>query len=184
MATDQSDRISGLDSDDIIYGGLGSDRIFGNNGNDILYGDLGIKSDNSDIQPAYGLTFSMNDTIAGGAGNDKIYGNLGNDKLYGDEGDDVIWGGDGDDEIWGGYGNDTLYGGAGKDAFVLVRGQGADIIMDFKSEDVLGCAGALTYSSLKFTPINGDTLITDKATSELLATLKGFIGTPNDGGLF
>ncbi|MBW4445924.1 MAG: DUF4347 domain-containing protein [Spirirestis rafaelensis WJT71-NPBG6] len=72
MGTDQSDRISGLDSDDIIYGGLGSDRIFGGNGNDILYGDLGIKSDNSDIQPAYGLTFSMNDTIAGGAGNDKI----------------------------------------------------------------------------------------------------------------
>ncbi|MBW4610169.1 MAG: DUF4347 domain-containing protein [Hassallia sp. WJT32-NPBG1] len=184
MGTDQSDRISGLDSDDIIYGGLGSDRIFGNNGNDILYGDLGIKSDNSDIQPAYGLTFTMNDTIAGSAGNDKIYGNLGNDKLYGDEGDDVIWGGDGDDEIWGGYGNDTLSGGAGKDAFVLVRGQGADIIMDFKSEDVLGCAGALTYSSLKFTPTNGDTLITDKATSELLATLKGFTGIPNYGGLF
>ncbi len=184
MGTDQSDRISGLDNDDTIYGGLGSDRIFGNNGNDILYGDLGIKSDNSDIQPAYGLTFSMDDTIAGGAGSDKIYGNLGNDKLYGDEGDDQIWGGAGNDEIWGGADKDTLYGGAGKDTFVLVRDQGADTIMDFTTEDVLGCAGALRYSSLIFTKQNGDTLITDKSTNELLATLKGFIGTASNGGLF
>jgi Domain of unknown function (DUF4347)/Lamin Tail Domain/RTX calcium-binding nonapeptide repeat (4 copies) len=182
--TDQSDRISGLDNDDIIYGGLGSDRIFGNNGNDILYGDLGIKSDNSDIQPVYGLTFSMDDTIAGGAGSDQIYGNLGNDKLYGDEGDDQIWGGEGNDEIWGGADKDTLYGGTGKDAFVLVRGQGADTIMDFTTEDVLGCAGALRYSSLIFTKQNGDTIITDKSTNELLATLKGFTGTSRDGGLF
>lgn len=188
--TDQSDRISGLDNDDTIYGGLGSDRIFGNNGNDILYGDLGIipnidPKEISDIQPAYGASFSMNDTIAGGAGSDRIYGNLGNDKLYGDEGDDFIWGGEGNDEIWGSYGNDTLYGGADKDTFVLVRGQGADIIEDFTSQDVLGCAGALRYSSLIFTKQGFDTLITYKTTSgELLATLKGFTGTASNGGLF
>lgn len=175
--TDQSDRISGLDSNDTIYGGLGSDRIFGGNGNDSLYGDL-------ETIPLYGKNFTMDDTIAGGNGSDRIYGNDGNDKLYGDEGDDLIWGGEGDDEIWGGYGNDTLYGGAGKDAFVLVRGQGTDTIMDFTSEDVLGCAGALRYSSLKFTKQGSDTLITDTGTSELLATLKGFTGTPNNGGLF
>lgn len=175
--TDQSDRISALDSDDIVYGGLGSDRIFGNNGNDILYGDL-------ETIPPYGKNFTMDDTIAGGLGSDKIYGNLGNDKLYGDEGNDQIWGGEGNDEIWGGYGNDTLYGDAGKDAFVLVRGQEADIIMDFTSEDVLGCAGALKYSSLSFfKAANGDTLITDIGTNQLLATLKGFSGTPNNGGL-
>ncbi|MBD2606784.1 DUF4347 domain-containing protein [Scytonema hofmannii FACHB-248] len=189
IGTDQSDRISGLDNDDIIYGGLGSDRIFGDNGNDILYGDLGIISNIdpkliSDVQPAYGATFSMDDTIAGGAGNDKIYGNLGNDKLYGDEGNDQIWGGEGDDQIWGSYGNDTLYGGTGKDAFVLVRGQGADTIMDFTTEDVLGCAGALKYSSLSPQVVNGDTLITDTGTNQLLATLKGFTGTVNYGGLF
>lgn len=178
MGTDQSDRISGLDGNDTIYGGLGSDRIFGNNGNDILYGDL-------ETIPTYGASFSMNDTIAGGLGSDVIYGNLGNDKLYGDEGDDQIWGGAGDDEIWGSYGNDTLYGGADKDTFVLVRGQGADIIMDFTSQDVLGCAGALRYSSLIFTPVGSDTLITYKTTSgELLATLKGFTGTASNGGLF
>jgi hypothetical protein len=56
--------------------------------------------------------------------------------------------------------------------------------MDFTSQDVLGCAGALRYSSLLFEQKNGDTLITDKATSELLATLKGFTDTPNIGGLF
>ncbi|MGI2905560.1 DUF4347 domain-containing protein [Tolypothrix sp. VBCCA 56010] len=177
MGTDQSDRISGLDNDDTIYGGLGSDRIFGNNGNDTLYGDL-------ETIPTYGVNFTMDDTIAGGLGSDKIYGNRGNDKLYGDEENDFIWGGDGNDEIWGGYGNDTLYGDAGKDAFVLVRGQGADIIEDFTSEDVLGCAGALKYSSLIFTKQNGDTLITDITTSELLATLKNFTGTPNNGGQF
>jgi Domain of unknown function (DUF4347)/Bacterial Ig domain/RTX calcium-binding nonapeptide repeat (4 copies) len=177
MGTDQSDRISGLDNNDTIYGGLGSDRIFGNNGNDTLYGDL-------ESIPTYGAIFSMDDTIAGGLGSDRIFGNLGNDKLYGDEGDDFIWGGEGNDEIWGGYDNDTLYGGAGKDAFVLVRGQGKDTIEDFTTEDVLGCAGALKYSSLIFTKQNGDTLITDKGTNELLATLKGFIGTANNGGLF
>ncbi len=189
MGTDQSDRISGLDNDDIIYGGLGSDRIFGDNGNDTLYGDLGIIFNIdpkliSDVQPVYGATFSMDDTIAGGAGNDKIYGNLGNDKLYGDEGDDQIWGGEGNDEIWGSYGNDTLYGGSGKDTFVLVRGQGSDMIMDFTTEDVLGCAGALKYSLLSPQVLNGDTLIIDKGTNQLLATLKGFTGTVNYGGLF
>jgi hypothetical protein len=179
IGTDQSDRISALDSDDTVYGGLGSDRIFGGNGDDILYGDL-------ETIPPYAKpnNFTMDDTIAGGLGSDRIYGNLGNDKLYGDEGDDFIWGGDGNDEIWGGYGNDTLYGGADKDAFVLVRGQGADIIMDFTSQDVLGCAGALKYSSLMFTPQGSDTLITDISTNQLLATLKNFTGTPNNGGLF
>jgi Ca2+-binding RTX toxin-like protein len=177
MGTDQSDRISGLDNDDTIFGGLGSDRIFGNNGNDTLYGDL-------ETIPTYGVNFTIDDTIAGGLGSDRIYGNGGNDKLYGDEGDDQIWGGDGNDEIWGGYGNDILNGGLGKDAFVLVRGQGADIIMDFTSEDVLGCAGALKYSSLIFTKQNGDTLITDISTNQLLATLKNFTGTPNNGGQF
>jgi Ca2+-binding RTX toxin-like protein len=175
--TDGIDRISGLDNDDTIYGGLGSDRIFGDNGNDTLYGDL-------ETIPTYGASFSMDDTIAGGLGSDVIYGNLGNDKLYGDEGNDQIWGGAGNDEIWGSYGNDTLYGGAGRDAFVLVRGQGSDMIMDFTTEDVLGCAGALKYSSLSFKALNGDTLITDTGTNQLLATLKGFTGTASNGGLF
>lgn len=187
MGTDQSDRISALDGDDTVFGGLGSDRIFGGIGNDILYGDLGIKPDNSDIIPAYGLTFSMDDTIAGGAGGDKIYGNLGNDKLYGDEGNDSIWGGAGDDTIWGGDGNDTLWGDAGKDTFVLVRGQGLDIIQDFESQDLFGCAGSLRYSFLDFQKQGSDTLIFDQVTKQHLATLIGFTGSlnaNNNGGMF
>ena len=154
---------------------MGSDRIFGGNGNDTLYGDLGVNlNDNSDIIPAYSLAFTMNDTIGGGAGNDKIYGNLGNDKLYGDEGNDEIWGGNGDDEIWGGAGDDILNGGLDKDTFVLVRGQGKDTISDFKSEDVLGCAGGLTYSSLLITQQADGTLITDIRNNQQLAFLTGF----------
>lgn len=185
IGTDQSDFINGLDVIDTIIGGLGNDYIFGGKGNDILYGDLGRNADNfADIIPAYGSNLMMNDTIYGGDGDDLIYGNGGNDKLYGDAGNDIIWGGSGDDIIWGGSGNDTFWGGADKDTFVLVRGQGVDTIMDFTSQDVLGCAGALRYSSLIFTNQGSDTLITDIGTNQLLATLKDFIGTPNNGGLF
>ena len=173
--TDQSDRISVLDDNDIVYGGLASDRIFGGNGGDILYGDLGVNPDNSDIIPAYGLTFSMNDTIGGGAGNDKIYGNLDDDKLYGDDGNDQIWGGNGDDEIWGGAGDDILNGGLGKNTFVLVRGHGKDTISDFKvNEDkIAGAGGIKTFGSLLITQLGTDTLITDKARNQDLAVLTG-----------
>lgn len=166
--TDQSDRISALDSDDIVYGGLGSDRIFGGNGNDTLYGDL-------ETIPTYGVNFTMSDTIYGGLGNDLIYGNGGNDYLYGEDGNDSIWGGDGNDEIWGGAGDDILNGGAGKDSFVLVRGQGKDTIEDFKiGEDVLGCAGGLKYDPLVlgFKDVAGGTSIFDKVKNQELAFVK------------
>jgi Ca2+-binding RTX toxin-like protein len=167
--TDGSDRIDAGNGDDIIYGGLGSDRIIGGGGNDILYGDL-------ENIPAYGVNFTMNDTIYGGIGNDTIYGNGGNDILYGEDGSDTIFGGDGDDQIWGGVGDDILNGGSGKDTFVLVRGQGKETIEDFTlGQDTLGCAGGLKYgSTLGFTTdINGDTLIRDTVRGLDVALVKG-----------
>ncbi|NEU73154.1 DUF4347 domain-containing protein [Hassallia byssoidea VB512170] len=182
--TDGSDRISALDSDDIVYGGLGSDRIFGGNGNDTLYGDL-------ETIPTYGVNFTMSDTIYGGLGNDLIYGNGGNDYLYGEDGNDSIWGGDGNDEIWGGTGNDILNGGIGKDSFVLVRGQGKDTIEDFKiGEDVLGCAGGLRYDPLilGLQDVFGGTSIFDKITNQQVAFVKGItkleLDKPSNFGQF
>ncbi|MBW4505006.1 MAG: DUF4347 domain-containing protein [Scytonematopsis contorta HA4267-MV1] len=165
IGTDGVDRINGLDNSDIIHGGLGDDRIFGSNGDDTLYGDL-------EVIPAYGVNFSMNDTLAGGAGNDLIYGNRGNDKAYGDEGNDSIWGGDGDDEIWSGLGNDILNGGSGKDAFVIVRGHGVDTIEDFQiGEDVIGCAAGLKFDLLSFTQQGNNTLIVDKVRNQTLVVV-------------
>ncbi len=69
-------------------------------------------------------SYTLDDTILGGAGDDflhgkdgmdELFGGLGNDTLRGDAGDDLIHGGAGDDSLKGYDDNDTLFAGAGTD---------------------------------------------------------------------
>jgi Ca2+-binding RTX toxin-like protein len=70
-ASDEDDYISGYETSEIIYSGLGNDNIYADSGDDIIYGEEG------------------SDKIVGGQGNDIIDGGQGNDIMFGYEGDDT-----------------------------------------------------------------------------------------------
>lgn len=65
------------------------------------------------------------------------------DKQYafGNELDNIITGRRGQQTIDGGQGNDVLKGGSGADIFVVSKGNGSDLIVDFKNSDVVRLAG-------------------------------------------
>jgi Ca2+-binding RTX toxin-like protein len=116
------------------------------------------------------------DTLIGTGGNDRMSGGNGADELYGRAGDDTL-GGDGSDNgpdlLDGGLGNDILTGGLGPDVFVLGAGNGTDTITDFKTPDVIGLSGGLSFSDLT---LSGNNVILT-STSEVLATLVGVNAT-------
>lgn len=78
------------------------------------------------------------DTLLGGAGQDDLESGSGNDHLEGGDGNDDLEGGSGNDRLAGGTGNDILLGGAGADMFEFERGDGRDVMADFRNgEDKL-----------------------------------------------
>ncbi|WP_370470190.1 hypothetical protein [Snodgrassella alvi] len=99
-----SNKITGTNNNDVMFGSVVDNLINGGDGNDIIYGN---------------------------AGNDILMGDEGNDTLYGGDGDDILKGGYGYDILIGGTGNDTLIGGDfEKDQYVFEAGHGQDIIKD------------------------------------------------------
>jgi Ca2+-binding RTX toxin-like protein len=94
-----TNRIDGLDGDDVIDGGAGNDTLIGGNGIDTIQGGSG----NDEI-----LGGADGDTIDGGANNDSIAGGLGEDTIQGSAGDDTVEGGAGADKMDGGAGLDWL----------------------------------------------------------------------------
>jgi Ca2+-binding RTX toxin-like protein len=103
------------------------------------------------------------DTIINGlAGNDTLVGHDGNDTLNGGDGADKLSGYWGNDILNGGTGNDTLSGGPGQSTFVFKAGDGADIITDFKTGDIVdltGYTGVSSFSGLHFKAQGSDTLL-------------------------
>jgi hypothetical protein len=61
----------------------------------------------------------------------------------------------------------------GPDVFVLGAGNGTDTITDFKTPDVIGLSGGLSFSDLT---LSGNNVILT-STSEVLATLVGVNAT-------
>ncbi len=76
---DMSNRINGLDGNDLLSGGLLNDALTGGNGNDALHGGDG------------------DDILDGGAGHDVMDGGRGRDRLVSGTGSDTLNGGQGDD---------------------------------------------------------------------------------------
>lgn len=157
QGTSESDRINGLDGNDIIYANSGDDFIEGDTGKDKICGDQG------------------NDTMFGGADDDIIWGG---------KGGDVISGNSGNDTIYAGAGSDSITGGEGDDIFAIAKRSGgstlatADYIADFSNgNDKIRLLDGLTFEDLNIQPGTGansnSTVIQDKLTGEFLAVLPG-----------
>ena len=131
-----SDGLVGNFLNNSIYGNGGNDQLIGNEGDDILNGGDGSDWLNGGVG---------NDYLVGGLGSDIIYGGFGDDIIFdfepnnksqiiendedlinGGFGDDVIYCKEGDDIIFGGSGNDQIKAGDGKD--LIFGGEGKNLI--------------------------------------------------------
>ncbi len=79
-------------------------------------------------------------------GDDNITGSANADVLMGGLGNDTLDGSNGDDRLGGGPGNDTLAGGIGNNTYVFNRGDGQDLITNFK-DTTLGKANVLEFGA-------------------------------------
>ena len=112
--------------------------------------------------------------------NDTIFGAKGKDYLRGQGGNDVLKGGAGNDTLVGGVGNNKLIGGKGKDTFKLSKGEGFDLIQDFKkSEDKIFIGSG---KKLKLKNKKGDAFIYQG--DDLLAQVKGAAGELSKEGKY
>jgi glycerophosphoryl diester phosphodiesterase len=148
---------SGNDEIDIAVTGGGDNRIFSGSGADVIYA-------------------GSRDVITGGSGDDEIWATDGNgNRLSGNGGDDDFIIGSSGNRALGGDGNDTfqinegagtnyLNGGAGKDTFWLISSPGdmpgaKQFVMDFKSGEDKVILSRVSFNSLSFSQVGGDTLL-------------------------
>ncbi|MDP3418833.1 SdrD B-like domain-containing protein [Falsiroseomonas sp.] len=143
-----NDKIQGDGGDDNLHGNAGDDVIFGGDGNDTIEAGEGhdwAEGGNGDdrMQGEGG-----DDVLFGGAGNDIVEGNGGNDTILGGTGNDRVAGHDGHDVLVGGKDagramllggaitgvviGDTISGDGGADRFIWQKGDGVDLLLDFK----------------------------------------------------
>lgn len=154
---DGDDVINGHEGNDKIQGDGGNDNLHGNAGDDVIFGGDG----NDTIEAGEGNDWAEggngddrmqgeggDDVLFGGAGNDIVEGNGGNDTIQGGTGNDRVAGHDGDDVVVGGKDNgratliggaitgivigDTVSGDGGADRFIWQKGDGVDLLLDFK----------------------------------------------------
>ena len=104
-------RITGTESNDLIFGSMNDDFIY---------------TFPKDDEFATMDLFFGKDLVLAGDGFDNISGDIGPDSLHGGNGDDIIVGWKGDDFLNGGKGHDNLNDGAGDDT--LKGGIGDDIL--------------------------------------------------------
>ena len=113
------ENISGSNNSDKLIGNSSNNIILGNQGNDYLSGKRG------------------KDNIFGGDGNDFLKGGRGNDNLFGGSGQDLIEGGIGKDTLNGGKGADTFIYKNVKDSRLINKKNidRVDWIQDFNTNE-------------------------------------------------
>lgn len=165
-----NDRLNGGAGYDRLRGGTGLDTLSGGVGNDTLDGadghDLLLGGSNKDLLSGGAGKDSLGggsgaDRLFGGSGADRLFGGLGNDTLSCGAGDDSLEGGSGSDRIIGGAGHDLLTGGGGQDHFLFKRGDGEDVITDFRAgtDEIQIVTGARRFSDLEIERSGHDTII-------------------------
>lgn len=157
---DGNDAINGHEGDDRIQGDGGDDNLHGNAGKDVIHGGNGHDTieageDNDWVEGGAG-----NDAMQGEGGDDTLFGGLGNDIVEANAGNDFAFGGAGNDRVAGHDGNDTVLGGTdagragfiggqitgvvigdtvsgdgGADKFIWQKGDGVDLLLDFKPSE-------------------------------------------------
>ena len=111
------------------------------------------------------------DTLTGSKANDSLWGYAGNDKIYGGSGNDILC---------GGLGKDKLIGGKGKDIFKLSKGNGHDLILDFKNKQDKIFIGSIKKLKLK----NKGKDVYIYSGKDLLAKVKGAKGDLSKKGKY
>lgn len=156
-----SDRIVGLDGDDVLNGGTGGDdfidggtdddTIIAANGNNQLLGGSGdntitagngnntVTAEDGDNTVTLGngvnqVTLGNGDnTVTAGDGGNTIASGVGDDVIVTGNGNDIVTAGDGSNRITSGGGNDTITTGIGDD--VINSGAGNDRITAGRGDD-------------------------------------------------
>jgi Ca2+-binding RTX toxin-like protein len=148
-------RIVGLNSTDVLGGGLTGVVIIRANGKGVI--DVPITEDEAEegaefinviinyvqngvrrtIQSATltGIVDTSVRNVFGTAINDTLTGSRFRDLMWGEDGDDLLSGGAGNDQLVGSQGGDKLRGGAGND--LLVGNEGADTLEGGEGDDFL-----------------------------------------------
>lgn len=103
--------LRGRGGDDVIVAADGIDRVDGGPGSDRLDGGAGNDFLSFEDSPT-GVTTSLRDGTASGAGSDSL---IGFENLEGSFFDDHLTGDDAPNELLGSYGNNTIFGLAGND---------------------------------------------------------------------
>jgi len=167
--------ITGNSGNNTLDGKAGADTMAGGAGNDIYYvdnsGDVvnessgqGIDEVRSSVTHTLSAnvenltlmgTASINGTgngldnvLVGNSGANVLSGGAGDDVIHGLAGNDSLDGGAGNDILVGGTGDDTITFGGGYDLMVFNRGDGNDVVTDFRSgQDVIQISGEVGIAS-------------------------------------
>ena len=120
-SSEEQDKLSGGDGNDLLLGMRGNDEISGGKGDDVVYGNSG------------------NDVLSGDDGNDTIYGGKNNDTISDGEGNDTVFGDSGNDMIIAGEaGRDSYTGGSGFDTLDYSNSTTGDLSIDLSKGTVKG----------------------------------------------
>lgn len=144
-----ADRLMGGAGADTLEGGAGGDRLFGQAGGDMLKGGAGADRLSGGGGRDKLIGGGGDDRLVGGGAGDRAVGGRGDDTLIGGAGADTLIGGGGADRIIGGGGPDRLTGGGGPDVFVFAARDGADLVTDFRANDLIEIrSGAARFADL------------------------------------
>ena len=184
---EKTNRLVGLDGDDVLSGGAGNDTLLGGKGADQLDGGEGDKDVAEYDWSSSGVIVNLETGIGLGGhahgdvltGIEYIYGSYyadiltGNsdvNRLVGDRGDDVLNGGAGNDILVGGEGADELNGGSGARDAADYGDAESGVTVDLVNGGSAGEAAGDTYSGVEFVygSDHDDVIIGDAADNRLV----------------
>lgn len=133
------------------------------------------------------VTSSYDDLIEAGDGDDIIHGGRGNDEMQGEGGNDTIVGGTDYGRLaWGGGTltqvtiGDNLYGNDGADTYFYAKGDGVDLIWDFRPDEDTVVLGYSSTEIIGATFVRGVTNRIETSSHDKIALILGKGATTHD----